>query len=191
MAKVAVRRINEWDGPSMLKIYAPYTGTLAAPEQEPPELQEYIRRIDRYTYGLGWLLCEIDSTPAGFCHLTENRRDPENLFSVEFQLYVKPEFQRRGVGKALWTLMRDIMEYGSRREVLARIGSPSPGSEGFFRAMGFEPLGNEREETREVLVMRRVLSPADPQAAKPVKPYLIENADYEAARERAALLVRA
>ena len=83
MAKVAVRRVNEWDGPSMLKIYAPYVGTPLAPEDALPELQDYIRRIDTYTYGLGWLLCEIDSTPAGFCHLTENRNDPENLFSVE------------------------------------------------------------------------------------------------------------
>ena len=57
MQKIAVRRVNEWDGPSMLKIYAPYTGTCCAPEAEPPELQAYIARIDRYTYGLGWLLC--------------------------------------------------------------------------------------------------------------------------------------
>ena len=33
MAKIAVRRVNEWDGPSMLKIYSPYTGTIHAPEQ--------------------------------------------------------------------------------------------------------------------------------------------------------------
>ena len=39
MARVAVRRVNEWDGPSMLKIYTPYTGTVLAPEGEPPELQ--------------------------------------------------------------------------------------------------------------------------------------------------------
>ena len=73
MKKVAVRRVNEWDGPSMLKIYAPYTEGLEAFEGEPPELQEYIQRIDRYTYGLGWILCEIDSTPSGFCCLTEDR----------------------------------------------------------------------------------------------------------------------
>ncbi len=36
MARTAVRRVNEWDGPSMLKVYAPYTGTPAAPEEEPP-----------------------------------------------------------------------------------------------------------------------------------------------------------
>lgn len=191
MAKVAVRRINEWDGPSMLKIYAPYTGTPAAPEQEPPALQDYIARIDRYTYGLGWLLCEIDSTPAGFCHLTEDRHDPENLFSVEFQLYVKPEFQRIGVGTALWALMRDIMELGSRKQAFARVARPNGEAERFFTAKGFLPYDVERDGDKEIRVMRYELDPADPAAQHPTKPYLIENLDYEAARERAAKLVKA
>ena len=39
MVRVAVRRVNEWDGPSMLKIYTPYAGTAAAPEPQAPELQ--------------------------------------------------------------------------------------------------------------------------------------------------------
>ncbi len=189
MKKVAVRRVNEWDGPSMLKIYSPYTGTPHAPESQAPELQEYIRRIDRYTYGLGWLLCEIDSTPAGFCHLTEDRDDPENLFSVEFQLYVKSEFQRRGVGTALWTLMREIMELGSRKKVFARLDPANREAAVFFRAMGFSP-SDRAESGPSELVLEYVLSPADPAAQRPVKPYLIENLDYERARERAALLVR-
>ncbi len=187
MAKVAVRRINEWDGPSMLKIYAPYTGTFHAPEPAPPELQDYIARIDTYTYGLGWLLCEIDSTPAGFCHLTEDRNDPKNLFSVEFQLYVKPEFQRRGVGTALWTLMRDMMELGSRRQVLARVDSRNEEALAFFHAMGFSPAEETAEGTR---LLRYALTPLDPGAERPIKPYLLENVDYEAARERAAKLVK-
>lgn len=190
MRKAAVRRVNEWDGPSMLKIYTPYTGTPAAPEKEPPALQEYIQRIDRYTYGLGWLLCEIDSTPAGFCHLTEDREDPKNLFSVEFQLYVKEEFQRRGVGKALWSLMRDMMELGSRRRVISRVSAAEAGAVEFFQAMGFTPVRREQEGDREVLVLQYILSPVDPEAVKPVKPYLLDNLDYEAAREKAAKWVK-
>ncbi len=190
MPKIAVRRVNEWDGPAMLKIYAPYTGTPLAPEPEPPELQEYIRRIDRYTYGLGWLLCEIDSVPAGFCHLTEDRRDPENLFSVEFQLYVKPEFLRRGVGTALWTLMRDMMELESRKQVFARVDLSNREAERFFEAMGFRFHAVEQEGNKTVRVLRYELTPADPSAERPVKPYLIENLDYERAREQAATLVK-
>lgn len=185
MIRTAVRRVNEWDGPSMLKIYQPYAGTVQAPEEEAPGLQDYIQRIDTYTYGLGWLLCELDCQPVGFCHLTENREDPQNLFSVEFQLYVKQGFQGMGVGRALWTLMRDMMEEGSRREVFARVHRQNQEAQAFFAAMGFQPQGSQGEE----LLLRYQLSPADPAAQRPTKPYLIDKFAYEAARERAAELV--
>lgn len=195
MTKVAVRRINEWDGPSMLKIYGPYVENgVAAPEETIPALSEYIQRIDRYTYGLGWILCEIDSTPAGFCFLTEDRNDPKNLFSVELQVYVKPEFQRRGVGKALLSLITSIMEYGNRKKVTVRIMEPNPEAKAFFLSQGFADAGEEKGEkggvTHPVLVMEKILTPQDPEAERPTKPYLIENADYEAAREYAATLVK-
>ena len=121
MARTAVRRVNEWDGPSMLKVYTPYTGTTAAPEREAPDLQAYVRRIDRYTYGLGWLLCEIDHQTVGFCHLSEDPAAPEDLFTVEFQLYVKQGMCRRHIGTALWELMRDMLEMGNRRRVVCRV----------------------------------------------------------------------
>ena len=189
MRRVAVRRVNEWDGPSMLKIYTPYTGTPAAPEASPPDLQDYVRRIDQYTYGLGWLLCEIDYQTAGFCHLSEDPGDPENLFSVEFRLYVKQGLLRRGVGAALWSLMRDMMEMGNRRRVLVRVHPENRETLGFFAAMGFVPLEGEppAEPEKRWLVYR--LKPWDPEAPKPTKPYLVEADDYEAAREHAATLV--
>ena len=194
--KVAVRRINEWDGPAMLKIYAPYTETLAAPEEALPPLAEYVRRIDKYTYGLGWLMCEIDSTPAGFCLLTENTDEPENPFSLDLQLYVKETYQCCGVGTALVTLMADIMSYGNRREIVSRIMLPNAAAASFFEKNGFEKkevrkgAAEKFGEKQDLLVVRRVLKPEDPQAELPTKPYLILNADYEAARGKAALLVQ-
>jgi len=186
MALKAVRRVNEWDGPSMLKVYAPYTGTPCAPEPEPPELQAYIRRIDTYTYGLGWLLAEVDCQTVGFCHLTEDRRDPQNLFSVEFQLYVRPDYLRRGVGRALWSLMRDMMEEGSRRQAFARVHRENPGALAFFQAMGFH--GYDEEDDK--IILRYQLTPAEENPERPTKPYLIDKFAYEAARERAAEFIR-
>ncbi len=183
MHKAAVRRVNEWDGPAMLKIYAPYTGTCHAPEQEVPSLQSYIQRIDRYTYGLGWILCEIDSTPAGFCHLREWREAPKDLFCTELELYVKEEFQRRRVGCALWELMRDMMELGNRKRVVSYIHRENEEALRFFEAMGFF---REREGSGELVCFSFSLKPRDPEAQLPTKPYLIENLDYEAAREKAA-----
>lgn len=189
MARTAVRRVNEWDGPSMLKIYTPYTGTPAAPEREAPDLQAYVRRIDRYTYGLGWLLCEIDHQTVGFCHLSEDPAAPEDLFTVEFQLYVKQGMCRRHIGTALWELMRDMLEMGNRRRVVCRVHRENQAALAFFRAMGFVPLEGEPPEEPEKLWLAYHLRPWDPAAPKPTKPYLVEAADYEAAREKAAALV--
>lgn len=189
MARTAVRRVNEWDGPSMLKVYTPYTGTPAAPEGEAPDLQAYVRRIDRYTYGLGWLLCEIDHQTVGFCHLSEDPAAPEDLFTVEFQLYVKQGMCRRHIGAALWELMRDMLEMGNRRRVVCRVHRENQAALAFFRAMGFVPLEGEPPEEPEKLWLAYHLRPWDPAAPKPTKPYLVEAADYEAAREKAAALV--
>ncbi len=189
MARTAVRRVNEWDGPSMLKVYTPYTGTPAAPEGEAPDLQAYVRRIDRYTYGLGWLLCEIDHQTVGFCHLSEDPAAPEDLFTVEFQLYVKQGMCRRHIGAALWELMRDMLEMGNRRRVVCRVHRENQAALAFFQAMGFVPLEGEPPEEPEKLWLAYHLRPRDPAAPKPTKPYLVEAADYEAAREKAAALV--
>ena len=189
MARTAVRRVNEWDGPSMLKVYTPYTGTPAAPEREAPDLQAYVRRIDRYTYGLGWLLCEIDHQTVGFCHLSEDPAAPEDLFTVEFQLYVKQGMCRRHIGAALWELMRDMLEMGNRRRVVCRVHRENQAALAFFRAMGFVSLEGEPPEEPEKLWLAYHLRPWDPAAPKPTKPYLVEAADYEAAREKAAALV--
>ena len=189
MARTAVRRVNEWDGPSMLKVYTPYTGTPATPEREAPDLQAYVRRIDRYTYGLGWLLCEIDHQTVGFCHLSEDPAAPEDLFTVEFQLYVKQGMCRRHIGTALWELMRDMLEMGNRRRVVCRVHRENQAALAFFRAMGFVPLEEKLREEPEKLWLAYHLRPWDPAAPKPTKPYLVEAADYEAAREKAAALV--
>ena len=70
--RVAVRRTNEWDGPSMLKIYTPYVEkTHYTPDTEVPTLAEYVQRIDTYTYGRMWILTEINNQTAGFCFLTD------------------------------------------------------------------------------------------------------------------------
>ena len=173
----------------MLKIYDRYTGTPEAPEKETPDLQAYVQRIDRYTYGLGWLLCEIDHQTVGFCHLSEDPAAPEDLFTVEFQLYVKQGMCRRHIGAALWELMRDMLEMGNRRRVVCRVHRENQAALAFFQAMGFVPLEGEPPEEPEKLWLAYHLRPWDPAAPKPTKPYLVEAADYEAAREKAAALV--
>ena len=181
MARTAVRRANEWDGPSMLKVYAPYIGTPAAPEKELPALQDYVQRIDRYTYGLGWLLCEIDHQTAGFSHLSEDPSHPEDLFSVEFQLYVRQDGFAAVIRSALWSLMRDMMEMGNRRRVVAAVTQDNGRALAFFQAMGFAPLQGELPQEPEKLWLAYTLRPWAPGAEKPTKFPFGGSCDYEEA----------
>lgn len=185
--RVAVRRVNEWDAPSMLKIYGPYVerGGLA-PETDVPTLPEYVQRIDRWTYGRGWIMTEIDSATAGFCLLTERDVDPADKFTADIQLYVSPMYLRRGVGTSLYELMLAMMHHANYRRVTAHIRLPNEAAVRFHEKMGFSPV----READGVLLMAREIVPEDPAAERFTKPYLIEGADYEAARERAAAFVR-
>ena len=125
----------------------------------------------------------------GFCHLSEDPAAPEDLFTVEFQLYVKQGMCRRHIGAALWELMRDMLEMGNRRRVVCRVHRENQAALAFFRAMGFVPLEEKLPEEPEKLWLAYHLRPWDPAAPKPTKPYLVEAADYVAGREKAAALV--
>ena len=185
--KVAVRRINEWDAPSMLKVYAPYIeNTHYTPDTEVPKLSEYIQRIDTYTYGRGWIMTEVDGVTAGFCLLTDRDVEKGDWFTADIQLYVSPNYLRRGVGTSLYSLMLDIMHHANYRKVTAHINLPNDAAIAFHEKMGFKKV----EEKDGVLLMERAIEPENPNAERFTKPYLIENKDYERVREHAATLVR-
>lgn len=195
--RTLVRRINEWDAPTMLKIYAPYVeGSNCTPEISLPSIAEFVQRIDMYTYGRGWIMSEIDGETVGFCLLTENRKDPENFFTGEIQLYVKPGFLRRGVGSSLYSLMLDIMEFGNKKSVIARIPLPNKEVVEFHKAWGFVHIGVEKAafeklgKYHDVAIMEKTLCPKDPLAVKATKPYLIESADYEESRIKAGKCIK-
>ena len=185
--KVAVRRNNEWDAPSMLKVYAPYIeNTHYTPDTEVPTLSEYIQRIDTYTYGRGWIMTEVDGVTAGFCLLTDRDVEKGDWFTADIQLYVSPKYLRRGVGTSLYSLMLDIMHHANYHRVTAHINLPNDAAVAFHEKMGFKKV----EEKDGVLLMERAIEPEDPNAERFTKPYLIDNHDYERIREHAATLVR-
>ena len=87
--------------------------------------------------------------PWAFAISAKTPPQPEDLFSVEFQLYVKQGLSRRRIGTALWQLMREMMEMGNRRRVLCRVDRDNQAALDFFTAMGFVPLAGDPPEEPE------------------------------------------
>ena len=164
----------------MLKLYDHYIPGNTCPDEELPTIAQFVQRIDKYTYGYGWLLAEIDSETAGFCYICENRKDPGNLFGAELNLYVKPTLKRRHVGSALMHMMIGIMQAGNKRELYARIPLPNDEAVSFFRSWGFAEVETEKDafeksgEKYDVLVMHRNIFPEDPSADRPIKPMIVK-----------------
>lgn len=186
--RVAVRRTNEWDGPSMLKIYTPYVEkTHYTPDTEVPTLAEYVQRIDTYTYGRMWILTEINNQTAGFCFLTDRDIPKDDLVLCRrTAVRLRKMSGTAGVGTSLYSLMLDIMHYANYRRVTAHINLPNDAAVAFHKKMGF----HEVSETDGVLLMERAIEPEDPNAKRFTKAYLILAQDYEAAREHAATFVK-
>lgn len=175
-----VRIVNEWDAPTMLKLYKHYIETNTCQDEVLPTIAEFVQRIDKYTYGYGWLLAEVDHETAGFCYISENRYDPTNLFSAELQLWVNPKLKLRHVGSALIYMMIGIMQAGNKRELYARIPLPNDEAVGFFKKWGFTEVDTEKDafekfgEKYDVLVMHRNIFPEDPEAVRPMKPMIVK-----------------
>lgn len=94
----------------------------------------------------GWV-CACESRIVGFCI-------GESAGGEVLVLAVLPEFEGRGIGKTLLSLAVGWLQ--SFRPVRIWLGaSPDPGtrSYGFYRSLGWRPVGEKDEHGDEVLVL--------------------------------------
>jgi phosphinothricin acetyltransferase len=116
------------------------TGTF---ELEVPDAAEMARRRDDVLdKGLPWLVAEQDGQVLGYAYANHFRPRPAYRFSVEDSVYLHPEAQGRGVGRALLAELVARCQAAGARQMLAVIGdSANHGSIGVHRALGFERCG--------------------------------------------------
>jgi phosphinothricin acetyltransferase len=142
---VTIRPATPADLPHIVRIYAPavLTGSSSF-ELEPPDHMEIGRRMKSVLEGgYPYLAAEIGGRFAGYAYASTYRARPAYRFSVEDSIYIDPDLQRRGVGRALLTALIAACETRGFRQMLAVIGdSPNqPGSVGLHEACGFRVVG--------------------------------------------------
>jgi len=141
---LSIRPANFADIPAITRIYdhAVQHGT-ASFELTPPDEAEMERRMTALLDGgFPYLTAENGGELLGYAYAGHYRTRPAYRFSVEDSIYVAPQAQRRGVGRAL--LDRLIVESESRgfRQMLAVIGdSANAASIELHRVAGFRTVG--------------------------------------------------
>lgn len=139
--------IRELEAPDLEAITSIYehhtlhgTGTF---DETPLSLDELRQRYEKVrAQGLPWLVAEADGAVAGYAYAMLFHARHGWRFTLEDSVYVHPDYQRRGIGKALLAELLDRCERLGYRQIIAAIGdSQNAGSVAVHRALGFTDAG--------------------------------------------------
>jgi L-amino acid N-acyltransferase YncA len=165
-----IRPSRDQDIPAITAIYAHHvlnsTGTF---ETEAPSAADMTaRRADVLAKGLPYLVAEQDGKVAGFAYGNWFKPRPAYRYSVEDSIYLAPDAQGKGLGRALLTSLLEHCEAAGIRKVMAIIGdSANAGSVGVHRALGFEEVGKINScgwkfgAWRDIVIMQKTLGAGD------------------------------
>lgn len=133
----------EQDAERIAEIYRPYViDTLVSFEEVAPDAAEMASRV-RATLGwTPWLVAEDESgLITGYAYASRHRDRPGYRWSVDISVYVDGASQRRGVGRALYAELLDILRRQRFINVYAGIALPNPGSVALHESLGMNLIG--------------------------------------------------
>ena len=167
-----IRPSSDADLPAITAIYAHHvlhgTGSF---ETEPPSVADMMaRRADVLSKGLPYLVVEQDGKIAGFAYGNWFKPRPAYRYSVEDSIYLAPDQQSKGLGRALLAELMAGCEAVGIRKMMAIVGdSANAASVGVHLALGFEQVGKidacgwKFGAWRDIVIMQKSLGLGDTQ----------------------------
>jgi L-amino acid N-acyltransferase YncA len=142
--KPIIRPATAADIAAITAIYRPavLTGT-ASFELDPPGEDEMLRRFRAIVdAGYPYLVAELDGRIAGYAYANAYRTRPAYRFTVEDSVYIAPDAQGKGVGRALLDRLIATCRRDGFRLMIAVIGDSSQfASVNLHRRAGFRFCG--------------------------------------------------
>ena len=172
-----IRMAREADAAAIRAIYGPFcTATSVSFELEPPSEDEIASRVRSVTAGYPWLVLDDDGAVAGYAYAGRHSERAAYGWSVDATVYVAPSHLRRGVARALYTTLFELLRQQGFFKAHAVIALPNPGSIALHEAMGFASVGVYRGvgyklgAWRDVAHYQLELQPERPDPESPVPP---------------------
>ena len=143
MSDLTVRLADpDRDAPAIADIYAPsVTGGLASFEEVAPDATEMARRVGVTLERTPWLVAEIDGAVAGYAYADRHRERPGYRWAVNISVYVADGFTGRGVGRALYDRLLDLLRRQRFVNAYAGIALPNPASVALHESVGMRRIG--------------------------------------------------
>ncbi|MEO6349538.1 MAG: arsinothricin resistance N-acetyltransferase ArsN1 family B [Candidatus Limnocylindrales bacterium] len=130
------------DGARIAEIYRPYVEeTLVSFEDVAPTASEIAERLRTTLEWTPWLVAEETGSVVGYAYASRHRERPGYRWSVDISVYIDPQWQRRGMGRALYTELLPILKRQGFVNVYAGIATPNPGSVRLHESIGMTLIG--------------------------------------------------
>ena len=158
------------DLPAIQSIYAHHVlHGLASFEEAPPPLDEIRRRYhDVSARGLPWLAADFGGVVGGYGYCAPYRSRSAYRYTLEDSIYVREEFQGRGVGSALLERLIERCAALGYRQMIAVIGDSGHAASinlhagaGFLRVGTMRSVGFKFGRWVDSVIMQRPLGPGD------------------------------
>lgn len=192
-----IRLATPADGAALAAIYAPAVSDAAISfELDPPDAAEMARRVEKTLARTPWIVFERDGAVRGYAYAARHRDRAAYDWSVEVSAYVHPAAHRSGIGRALYTVLFELLKLQGFRNAYAGVTLPNDASVRLHAALGFTPVGVYRRigykfgAWHDVAWFERELGERDAQPGPPVAlPQARRTELFNAALERGASLV--
>jgi phosphinothricin acetyltransferase len=86
-------------------------------------------------------VAEQDGIVSGYAYATEHRSRAAYRWAADVTVYIAPDHQRRGIGRALYGTLFELLVRQRLQVAVAGITLPNDASVGLHEACGFKPVG--------------------------------------------------
>lgn len=144
--KTEIRSATIGDAEAIQRIYAPFVlATAISFEDQPPSIDEMAGRIASIMKTHLWLVAVDGEEVCGYVYASAHRERSAYRYSADTTVYIAPQAQRRGVGRALYAELLPQLKQRNIHMAFAGIALPNPGSVALHESVGFTPVGIYRE----------------------------------------------
>jgi L-amino acid N-acyltransferase YncA len=142
MNQPTIRLAHEGDAAAVAAIYAPYCETSAISfEMVAPSPEEMAKRIRAIGQTRPWLVLEDAGSVNGYAYASPHHERAAYQWAVSTAIYVSHAHQRRGVGRALYTTLFELLRHLGYFRATAGVTLPNAASVGLHEAFGFRRVG--------------------------------------------------
>ena len=133
-----IRIALEADIPQILDIYGPYIeNTTVSFEYTIPTRAAFLERFQTITAQFPWLVWEEEGRILGYAYASPPYARTAYGWCAEPSVYLRPEARRRGIGRALYAVLEELLKRQGYQLLYALVTSENEDSLRFHEKMGY------------------------------------------------------